>query len=186
MKLYGGIDPGLDGGIVIIGDDLSVQEAIVMPVVTESRKRGARTSRQRRLDEVGVRKVLQRHGLNHDLQLVTLEALHRGHPGLRGVNSALTMGAHHGLLRGLLCGLHVPYLLTPARGWQAAMLPGPASGDTKARSVERAQQLFPHLNLTPGQRTKPHDGLSDAALLALYGMRQLHAREEEATRGADT
>jgi hypothetical protein len=41
-------------------------------------------------------------------------------------------------------------------------------GEGKARAIARAAQL-PGLNLTPGRRRKAHDGLADAACLALYG-----------------
>jgi hypothetical protein len=164
MKLFLGIDPGIEGALVFINADLAVVEQALMPVLVHAK--GAR--RKKTVDEVGVRDLLTSVLAKHQLVLTTLESLMQGHPGLRGVNSALTMGANHGLLRGVLTGLRIPYLLTPPKRWQSALFDG--TGDPKAQSVERARQLFPTLDLTPGQRTKPHDGLSDAALLAYYGM----------------
>jgi hypothetical protein len=168
VRLYVGIDPGLDGGIVVVTDLGELADSCVMPTQEHVHQHGSRTTRRRSLSEPRVRDVFL--ALPQSPALVTMEALSRGHPGLRGVNSALAMGLNHGLIRGLLCGLFIPHLLTPARKWQAAML-GSTSGDTKARSIELAQQLLPRLDLTPGKRTTPHDGLADAAMLALYGMR---------------
>jgi len=47
------------------------------------------------------------------------------------------------------------------------------SGDGKGRSIYVASQRVPTLDLTPGSRRKPHDGLADAALIAEYARRTL-------------
>lgn len=48
--------------------------------------------------------------------------------------------------------------------------------DPKARSIAAAQRLLPDLDLSPGRRTKPHDGLADAGCLAVYALRVLAGR----------
>ena len=169
MNLFAGIDPGLDGGIVVLDDELTIVRAEVMPVVTETTKlAGGKVKRARRVNEQALTNLLLAY--EHDLKLVVVESLPRGHPGMRGTNSALSMGVHHGLLRGVLAGLRIPYLLVAPKRWQGALIPG--AGDTKVRSVEKAIRLFPGLDLTPGQRTKPHDGLADAAHLACYARKE--------------
>jgi hypothetical protein len=62
----------------------------------------------------------------------------------------------------------VPHVIEPTpQSWQRVILRD-IPGEGKARSIARAAQL-PGLNLTPGRRRKAHDGLADAACLALYG-----------------
>jgi hypothetical protein len=45
------------------------------------------------------------------------------------------------------------------------------AGDGKQRAISWARQACPGLDLTPGAMRKPHDGLADAACLALWGQR---------------
>jgi hypothetical protein len=159
-----GIDPGLDGGLVALGPDGRVAAADLMPTLPSGRGSG------RRLDFVRLRDLLPR---GPDA-LVVLEEL-QGRPGAAmGATSALTMGQNHGLLVGMLVERGVAFELVNPQRWQRVMTPG--SGDPKCRSVLTCQRLLPRLCLTPGKRTKPHDGLADAALLALYGLRELLAR----------
>jgi crossover junction endodeoxyribonuclease RuvC len=169
VKLFCGIDPGLDGALVFMDDELTIVHAALMPVLAEVKKlSGGKSRRVRLIDEGALSQVLLRY--EHELKLVAVEALPRGHASLRGVNSALTMGIHHGLVRGVLAGLRIPYTLVPPKRWQSAFIPG--SGDTKLRSVERAQRMFPDLDLTPGKRSKPHDGLADAVHLACWARKE--------------
>jgi hypothetical protein len=49
----------------------------------------------------------------------------------------------------------------------------PAKGQKKARSILEASAQVPGLPLTWGRKTKPHDGLADAALIATYGLQLL-------------
>lgn len=56
--------------------------------------------------------------------------------------------------------------------WQSKMLIGASGGDTKQRSLNKASAMFPELPLVkPGGRVPTLDGRSDAALIAVYGLR---------------
>ena len=67
-------------------------------------------------------------------------------------------------------GLRV-YTPTPAK-WRKEMLMGiPVQDDKKAMSIQAATRLFPSINLTPGRKRKPDDGLAEAALLAEFARR---------------
>lgn len=67
-----------------------------------------------------------------------------------------------------------PCTIVRALRWQRTMFAGLGKvKDTKAASIARVKQLFPGVNLQPGECKKDQDGLSDAILLAEYGRRQL-------------
>jgi hypothetical protein len=53
------------------------------------------------------------------------------------------------------------------QAWQRVVLRD-IPGEGKARAVARAAQVA-GLDLMPGRRRKPHDGLADATCLAIYG-----------------
>jgi crossover junction endodeoxyribonuclease RuvC len=56
------------------------------------------------------------------------------------------------------------------RDWQKLLLPGVKGRDNlKAASCERARRRWPGVDLFPGRRTTPHDGMADALNLAEYG-----------------
>lgn len=61
---------------------------------------------------------------------------------------------------------------TPAASsWMASALRD-QPGEGKARAVALVSSVLPGLDLTPGRRRKPHDGLADAGALALWAMRR--------------
>ncbi len=62
-------------------------------------------------------------------------------------------------------------LLTPASSvWTRVLRDQPGEG--KARAVALVSSLLPDLNLTPGRRRKPHDGLADAGAIAIWALRR--------------
>ena len=85
-------------------------------------------------------------------------------------------GIGHGLWRGMLVALGIPYTLVLPQTWQKAMLAGMAyRGNTKPCAIERAHQLFPGVNLRASERCRcDHDGMADALLIAEYGRRQVN------------
>jgi hypothetical protein len=89
----------------------------------------------------------------------------------QGVSSTFSTGYGFGLWIGMLVALRLPYTVVGPREWQKDMLAG-TTGDTKARSILRALQLYPGLPLTrPNGRKPTLDGVADAALIATYGLR---------------
>lgn len=89
--------------------------------------------------------------------------------------SALTTGEAYGVMKGVVETLGLPLMeVTPARWCRAIHGQGvKKSADRKARSVRLAEQRMPRLKLTWGRRRKAHDGLADAACIALYARRQV-------------
>lgn len=110
----------------------------------------------------------------HRIDLVVLE-LYAGRPG-EGRGSGMTIGVGWGIWRGAAAGLGIP-VITPASSSWTRTLFRDVQGEGKERSIAVAGTL--DLDLTPGRRRKPHDGLADAACLSLYG--QTHPLARSAT-----
>lgn len=80
------------------------------------------------------------------------------------------LGIEHGCWRTLLACHGVPYEVLRPQVWRKrAGIVVPQKGDPKVATVARVRALLPGLDLTPGRVTTPHDGLADAAGLALAG-----------------
>lgn len=98
----------------------------------------------------------------------------------QGISSAFNYGTHYGELRGTFAAMLFRVELVAPGAW-ARRMHGGASGDcAKAKSLDAARRLFPEQTfIPPGTRgKKPHDGLVDAALIALYGWQKLHNYED--------
>ena len=80
------------------------------------------------------------------------------------------LGIEHGLWRMLLSAHGVPYEVLAPKEWRKrAGIVVPKGGDPKAATIARVGALLPGLELVvPGCRVA-HDGLADAAGLALAG-----------------
>jgi crossover junction endodeoxyribonuclease RuvC len=164
MRWFGGIDNGKDGGLVIMREDGAQIEGWVMPTFDDG------------IDMVELLRVLREEWLSLTRALrpsalfVVLEKA-QSMPK-QGVASSFKYGRGYGAAEMALISLQIPYQLVPPLTWQKPMLHGMPGSDTKARSVNKCRQALPTLDLMPGRRRKPHDGLADAACMALFA-RQL-------------
>ncbi len=156
-SLYIGIDPGLDGAICIISPD--TVEAFVVPTISQ----GSGTSKRLYDIPAMVDILLSYRGK------VVLVALERGRAMRgQGVTSMFRFGHGCGLWEGALAALRIPYKMVQPREWQKVVCAGLA-GDPKARAVQAVSTMLPELELRKSSRaTKPHQGICDAAALALY------------------
>lgn len=155
-----GIDPGLDGALVLLGASLDVRAAHVMPTLG---------TRRRVLDLHALRGVLLDVWAAERGDLVV--ALERaGARPTDGKVSAWSNGCGWGQLDGLLCGLAIPVVVVPPRTWQARVCHGLPELDTKARTLLAVQRRVPDLDLTPGRRRVPHAGIADACGIALWAL----------------
>jgi len=65
------------------------------------------------------------------------------------------------------------YEIVRPKEWQTEILKGINTGDTKKDSIMFCKRKWPSIDWTPTERsTKPHDGLTDAACMALYCYRR--------------
>jgi hypothetical protein len=100
--------------------------------------------------------------------------------------STLSTGINFAYCEMALAALALPYELVPPKKWMVEMHSGIDGriSDPKIRSALKVQRLF---GLEPFMRSakskRPHDGLVDALLLALYGQR-LKAEKPAKKKGA--
>ena len=148
-----GIDPGLSGGIALLGrEDGPV--AVKMPET-----------------ERDVWDTIQ------DFCPVALACIEQvGSMPKQGVSSTFKFGRNYGFLRGCLIGSGMPFeQVTPVK-WQRAL--SCLSGGDKSITRARAQELFPRVLLPSG---KPHrritNAIADALLIAEYARRELARRQ---------
>lgn len=100
-------------------------------------------------------------------------------PG-QGVSGVRTSATNWGRIVGILEGLRLPFTVVRPQTWRKAMDCGIPSGGApaertkllKAKSVARAQQIWPHYDFRRTAKCrKAHDGMAEAALIAEYGRR---------------
>lgn len=148
-----GIDPGLDGALVVYALGRIVEQRCTRDLCPDGYV-------PEQMDGL-VGQWCSDHG-------VTVAVLERvaSRPG-QGVASMFKLGYGVGLWRGILAGRVQTVIEPTPQAWQKVVLRD-IPGEGKARAVGRAAQVA-GLDLTPGRRRKPHDGLADATCLAIYG-----------------
>lgn len=151
-----GVDNGLGGGLAITdGEQL---ETYAMPV--------AQDGKHRVVDPQRVVWLLEQWRPDA-LCLEYAHAMPR-----QGVTSTFSTGRGYGTIIGIAAAMGLPLRVVRARAWQDEMLAEVAGDDTKARSVAAASLQWPAHDFRRTPRCRdPHDGLTDAALIALWGWR---------------
>jgi crossover junction endodeoxyribonuclease RuvC len=153
-----GIDPGLSGSLFFMQPDHpSTGEAVDLPV--HQLTRGGR--KRRELDVAGLIGILTLRRIDHAF-LEQAGAM----PG-QGVSSVFAYGKCYGALIGILASRNIPLSLVPPARWKRALGVPKAKDGARAR----ASQLLP--SCASQWRLKNQHGRAEAALLALYGVRQL-------------
>ena len=156
FPIYIGIDPGLDGAIVAICP--TFVKARVVPTLKQEK------GSKRMYDVPEMVRLLDANA--KDIVLAALEK-GRAAPG-QGVTSMFRFGYGCGLWEGILAALQIPYVIVHPNTWQKAVCVG-LSGEAKSRAMQAAKSRLPKLNLRKSDRaTTPHQGIADAACLALY------------------
>jgi crossover junction endodeoxyribonuclease RuvC len=163
-----GIDNGANGAIVAVRANLEPFAVEPMPVVNVGVTRNGKRGTKRILDMPRVVSLLREIQAEAGGGLFACLEHAQVFPG-EGRSTAFTAGRSYGALEMALTALAIPYEIVRPRTWQKVVLKGVEGVDTKARAVLKCQRVFPTINLTPGRRRKPMDGIADAACLALYG-----------------
>lgn len=160
-RRFVGIDPGLSGAVVMIDSAGRLLASMTMP-----RMMGSKGP----LDPTAIHFWMRDVACSGDaIVSVALERM-QVRPG-EGAKGARTAGINWGTIQGIIVALGLRYDTPTPNQWQKVVCPG--GGEAKQRSLSAARRLFPDLDLTPGRRTRPHDGLSDAACLAEFARRRL-------------
>lgn len=161
-----GIDPGLEGAVVMLNHAGVVFAFHRTPVF--------KPTKGRTVHNVGecARMLRTLHGLagslDSDLRIAIEDVSSR--PG-QGVVSMFSFGVGYGLWQGISASLDVPVLRVKPKGWQDIALAGRSRKDVKQTALVVASELFPSLAI----RDKRDQGLADAALIA-EACRRAHSR----------
>ena len=150
-----GIDPGQTGGIAYIDIVSGAADAIPMPLTGKE------------IDGHELANSLRGRSIN----TVILEKVHA--MPKQGVSSTFKFGMGFGLVIGVCEALGIPYRLVTPQAWKKVVLAGTAKD--KDAAVTFVRRAYPSINLTPGRKRVPHDGIADAMCMAEYG-RQLMAQ----------
>lgn len=89
----------------------------------------------------------------------------------QGVCSVWTFAQGYGELRGMLKTLSVPFIEPTPQAWKKLILAGMDWKGRKECSIEYVTKRYPQVNLKPGKKRVPHDGMADAICLAEYAKR---------------
>jgi crossover junction endodeoxyribonuclease RuvC len=153
-----GIDPGLSGALFFIDPrQPSVAQALDLPVHVLTRGRKAK----REVDVQGLVDLLSAE-LAHAF-VARVGAM----PG-QGVSSVLAFRKCYGIIIGVLAAHGVPMTLVPPGTWKKAL------GVPKAKDGARARASQLLLRAADQWLLVKHDGRGEAALIALWGLRQLN------------
>lgn len=153
-----GIDPGKGGGLSLIVHTPSAKQVTARPMPL--RPDGL-------IDLSAVLEWSESRPKKSSLLIVIEKQQARR---MQGVNRASVMMCEYGRLLGLFHGERIMQVMPKV--WQASELPGCPPGATKDRSIASVRLRYPRLDLrrTPRCR-KLHDGMSDAVLIAEYGLK---------------
>lgn len=153
-----GIDPGKDGAIVFLGQNMQLIACVDTPTF------GTGKGSRRDYSEAEMVRILRQ--LTSPGAIVVLET-QQAMPG-QGVSSTFSTGVGFGLWRGIIAALGLARFDVRPAAWTKAM---GLTKSTKAAHCEAAKRLLPELDCY-GPRGGTKDGRADAALLAIYGLRQ--------------
>jgi crossover junction endodeoxyribonuclease RuvC len=144
-----GIDPGLKGALAISHHDDPIKSHLLEG-----------------MEYIRFREIIHEHGLHH-IFLEKAQAMPK-----QGVTSMFNYGVGFGKLIGWIESLMIPFTLITPQMWTKELHKGATGKDSKAKSLQVAQRLFPEIDFRATERCKkPHMGLVDAVLIAEYGRR---------------
>lgn len=150
MAYYVGIDPGKKGAFAVI-DEYGALITVEKKVTAHDLTQLMRTFRPR---HVFVEKA---------------QAMPK-----QGVASTFSYGQGFGELLGVLTATNIAFTLIRPTTWTKLMHQGTAGAETKKRSAEAFGRLFPAaVEKTRLKSGRLHDGIVDAALIAIYGLRHV-------------
>lgn len=155
MTLYIGFDPGLHGGIAVIGHPIEGTQARIMPV--SGGEIDART--------IGAL-ICDIAYPGHNIVAVVEKV---GAMPKQGVSSTFKFGKGYGTILGALGALGTRTELVTPQAWKKVILAG--MGHEKADAIAWCRRAYPAVELVPPGCRVPHDGMADALCLAEYGRR---------------
>ena len=170
-KVVIGIDPGKTGGAVALNLDGEALEWMAADHPGEGYTvRGGKGS----AGYVPSCMALWLYDMSEAYKVILVVVEHQAARPLEGRSSVFTTGYGFGLWVGMLAALRFRYLVAKPAVWTREIFGSkPKTAERKARAITTVSAQVPTLSLTWGRKKKPHDGLADAACLALYGLGKL-------------
>jgi crossover junction endodeoxyribonuclease RuvC len=165
MRVFVGIDPGMTGALAAVGEIGELLSVIPIP-----RVKGSTGPQDYHAIKEWFAAMKKLGKVEAALERVSVR------PG-EGVKSTLTAGTNWGFLKGMLVAIGARYVEPTPQTWKKTLsLPKRSGADRKKGKEDAAvlaAQLFPGIDLTPGRKRIPHDGMADAVLIAEYARRTL-------------
>ena len=165
MKVFVGLDPGMTGGLAAVDSSGKLLSVIAMPRVN-----GSTGPQDYHAIKEWFAEMKKLGKVEAALERISVR------PG-EGVKSKLTAGTNWGFLKGMLVAINARYVEPTPQAWKKLLALPKRSGKERKKGKEDAvvlaTQLFPGINLTPGRKRVPHDGMADAVLIAEYARRTL-------------
>lgn len=164
---YLAIDNGIGGGLAFYDTETNELEVMPMPIVKVAKAKGNK-------NEYDIKAIIEAFRSRPGMRLAVLERA-QAFPG-QSVQSTFSFARTYGIMEGILATLGIPYMIVAPKSWQAKLFEGiPHKGrlQNKQASVLVAQRLFPNTKFVANEKaTRIHDGMTDAALMAVYASRQ--------------
>lgn len=166
-----GVDPGLKGGFALL-DCYSekIISAQATPVVCESDGRNTYDLPRMFHEVSGLVNLCKALGTKSSTWAFCIER-QQAMPQ-QGVVSMFTTGYGYGIWRTMAavlgCAGQDKLIIVRSLEWQTLLRGEDARDETKAKSIARVKRLFPSVDLTPGKKRTPSDGIADAVNIAHY------------------
>lgn len=151
-----GVDPGINGAIAFLNDDLTLVAVHDMPVM-------AATKTRKQVNAAELAKIIGKTAQSH-VTLATAVVERVGSMPKQGVSGMFSFGQSYGVVLGIFAALMVPVVLITPVAWKkkAQLL-----GKDKDAARALAQQLYPQAPLA----AKKDIGRADAILIGRFGLR---------------
>ena len=153
-----GIDPGLKGGIAAYHKKEKTMCGCIMPIVKGEIDIGLFAS------------MLVKGSVAYVEQVHSMPA--------QGVSSTFTFGKGYGKILGALEAHGIAYVLVTPLKWKKAVFVDYDKDDyggsfsNKQMAIDHVSHNWPSVDLTPGRKRIPSDGISDAVCICEYGLIQ--------------
>jgi len=166
-----GIDPGNKGGVAQLITTPSVGYTIdVYPIPTM--KEIINKKNRIKIDTLTLTELVR------GADLISLEKS-SPMPG-EGSIGMFNYGKGYGIILGIAAALSIDVLEVHPATWKKHMLgKRPKGTDTKNHAITKIKELYPKIKLLATKRSKKeHDGMAEAALIAIYGAQIRYNFEE--------
>ena len=153
-----GIDPGVNGAIAFLDEDLGFKYVFDMPVMNLSGKK-------QQVNAAALAYIFRENlpyvGTDYGVDATAYVEQVHSMPG-QGVSAMFNFGTGYGVIQGVLGALQIPMVLVSPAVWKRR---AGLTGKPKDASRTLAQQLYPAAPLG----LKKHVGRADAILIARFG-----------------